>query len=129
MTLMTTSCSLNSNMHLKEGEWVRSFGTVDTFRAPYAEEFFTAAHPDSSSLPWPSSRYLTASPPALLGAQLSGIGSGARRAVGDVDSSQVSVRVLKGVTSVQHTPVVPDKNVVAPVTDDQVPFGERLLPP
>jgi hypothetical protein len=28
--------------------------TVTTFRSPYAGEFFEAAHPDSSPLPWPS---------------------------------------------------------------------------
>src|SRR5512142_1589338 len=31
--------------------------TPDTFRAPYAGEFFTAALPGSSPLPWPSPRF------------------------------------------------------------------------
>src|SRR6266487_111277 len=31
--------------------------TIDTFRAPYAGEFLTAALPGSSPLPWPSPRF------------------------------------------------------------------------
>src|ERR1700691_3619240 len=31
--------------------------TIDTFRAPYAGEFLTAAPPGSSPLPWPSPRF------------------------------------------------------------------------